>query len=102
MGKLKAIKLKMILHKIFHFSFQVWVTKKDGKEKLEGIPIPVTDVRNIMEEIHFTDESTRLRSRGWVVLPSRRCLQADILFPGCEFDCRLIINEHAGTCIFVA
>lgn len=75
---------------------KVWVTKKDGKEKLEGIPIPVTDVRNIMEEIHFTDESTRLRSRGWVVLPSRRCLQADILFPGCEFDCRLIINEHAG------
>ena len=86
---------KLIIH-----SFQVWVVKKDVEEKFERIPTPATDVRNIMEEIHFTDESTRSRCRGWVVLPSRRYLQADILFPGCEFDCRLIINEHAG--IFAA
>ena len=105
MGKLKEF---IISFKIFFFhksfflmhSVQVWVAKKDVKEKFERIPTPATDVRNIMEEIHFTDESTRSRCRGWVVLPPRRYLQADILFPGCEFDCRLIINEHAG--IFAA
>ncbi|CAH3166443.1 unnamed protein product [Pocillopora meandrina] len=75
---------------------KVWVVKKDAKEKLKDIPTPAADVRSIMEEIHFTDESTRSRCRGWVVLQSRRYLQADILFPGCEFDCRLLIDEHAG------
>ncbi|XP_022808825.1 uncharacterized protein LOC111345809 isoform X2 [Stylophora pistillata] len=72
---------------------KVWVTKKDAEEKPEA---PYTDVRSILKEIFFTDEYTRSRSRGWVVLPSRRYLQTDILFPGCEFDCRFIINEHAG------
>ena len=89
----------MIFQKLFIHSVQVWVVKKDAKEKLKDIPTPAADVRSIMEEIHFTDESTRSRCRGWVVLQSRRYLQADILFPGCEFDCRLLIDEHAG--IFV-
>ena len=91
---------RMIFQKLFIHFVQVWVENKDAKEKLEDIPSPATFVRNIMEEIHFTDESTRSRSRGWVVLPSRRYLRANILFPGCEFDCRLIINKHEG--IFVA
>ena len=76
------------------------MAKADINKKLEDIPIPFSDVKNILETIHFEDEVTRSRCQGWLVLPSRRYLQADILFPGCEFDCRLIINEHAG--IFVA
>ncbi|XP_078355398.1 uncharacterized protein LOC144640040 [Oculina patagonica] len=55
-------------------------------------PIPFSDVKNILDEIHFEDELTGSRCRGWLVLPSRRYLQADILFPGCEFDCRFTIR----------
>ena len=72
------------------------MARKDLKKKLEGIPVPFSDVKNILKEIHFTDETTRSRSLGWIVLPSRRYLQADILFPGCEFDCRLTIRERTG------
>ncbi|XP_022800252.1 uncharacterized protein LOC111338099 [Stylophora pistillata] len=75
---------------------KVWVARKDVKKNLEGIPVPFSDVKNILKKIHFTDEATRSQSRGWIVLPSRRYLQADILFPGCEFDCRLTIRERTG------
>ena len=75
---------------------QVWVAKEDVNKKLEEIPIPFSDVKNILEDIHFKDELTRSRCRGWLVFPSRRYLQADILFPGCEFDCRLTIRGRTG------
>ena len=75
---------------------QVWVASEDVKKKLEEIPIPFSDVKNILEEIHFEDESTRSRCRGWLVLASRRYLQADILFPGCEFDCRFSVGGQTG------
>ena len=75
---------------------QVWATKEGTTKKLEDIPIPFSDIKNILEEIHFEDELTRSRCRGWLVLPSRRYLQADILFPGCEFDCRLTIRGRTG------
>ena len=75
---------------------QVWITRNDTGKKLEDIPIPFSDVKNILEEIHFKDEATRSRCRGWLVLPSRKYLQADILIPGCEFDCRLTIRERMG------
>ena len=76
---------------------QVWTTEKNVSKKLRDIPIPFNDVKNILDEIHFEDEVTRSRCRGWLVLPSRKYLQADILFPGCEFDCRLTIRGRTGT-----
>ena len=45
----------------------MWVAKEDVKRKLEEIPIPFSDVKNILEDIHFTDELTRSRCRGWLV-----------------------------------
>ena len=75
---------------------QVWVANEDTKQTLEDIPIPFRDVKNILGEIHFKDENTRFRCRGWLVLKSRKYLQADILFPGCEFDCRLHIRGRTG------
>ena len=75
---------------------QVWITRNNTGKKFEDIPIPYSDVKNILEEIHFKDEATRSRCRGWLVLPSRKYLQADILFPGCEFDCRLTIRGRMG------
>ena len=75
---------------------QVWVIKKNLGKKLEDVPIPFSDVMNLLGEVHFEDELTRSRCRGWLVLPSRRYLQADIFFPGCEFDCRLTIRERSG------
>lgn len=78
---------------------KVWVAKADISKKLEDIPIPFSDVKNILETIHFEDEKTRSTCRGWLVLPSRRYLQADILFPSCELDCRLTIRgrtDHAA------
>ena len=77
-------------------SSQVWITRSNTGKKLEDIPIPFNDVKNILDEIHFEDEFTRSRCRGWLVLPSRKYLQADILFPGCEFDCRLTIRGRMG------
>ncbi|XP_068700394.1 uncharacterized protein [Montipora foliosa] len=77
---------------------KVWIAKKDNTRKnLESIEIPFSDVKNIVEEIHFEDEATRQRCRGWLVLPSRRYLLADILLPGCEFDCRLTIRGRADS-----
>ncbi|XP_020623172.1 uncharacterized protein LOC110060719 isoform X2 [Orbicella faveolata] len=80
---------------------KVWVTQNNANKRLEDIPIPFNDVKNILEEIHFEDELTRSRCRGWLVLPSRRYLQADILFPGCEFDCRFTIRGRTD-CALVA
>lgn len=75
---------------------QVWVTKEETRKNLEDIPIPSSDVKNLLESIHFEDELTRSRCRGWLVLPPRRHLQADILFPGCKFDCRFTVRGQAG------
>ncbi|XP_068751300.1 uncharacterized protein [Montipora capricornis] len=79
---------------------KVWIAKNDNsraREDLESIEIPFSDVKNILEEIDFEDEATRQRCRGWLVLPSRKYLLADILFPGCEFDCRLTIRGRADS-----
>ena len=78
---------------------QVWVIKKNTGKKLEDIPSPFTDVKNIFDEVKFEDELTQSRCRGWLVAPSRRYLQADILFPGCKFDCRLTIRGRTGMTI---
>ena len=75
---------------------QVWVAKSSVKKKLEDIPIPFSDVKNVLEEIQFEDETTQSRCRGWLVLKSRKYLQTDILFPGCELDCRFTIRERRG------
>ena len=75
---------------------QVWVANKNAGKSLEDIPIPLSDVKNILKEIHFEDEGTRSRCRGWLVLKSWKYLQADILFPGCEFDCRFHIRGRTG------
>ncbi|KAJ7375787.1 hypothetical protein OS493_038890 [Desmophyllum pertusum] len=47
---------------------KVWVAKENTKKKLEDIPIPFNDVKNILDEIHFEDGLTRSRCRGWMVL----------------------------------
>lgn len=75
----------------------MWVKKGDVGKKLEDIPAPFSDVKNILKEIDFKDETTRSRCKGWLILPSRKYLQADILFPGCAFDCRLHIRGRIGT-----
>ena len=74
----------------------MWVTKKNVGKKLEDIPVPLSDVKNILKELEFKDEATRFRCRGWLILPSRKYLQADILFPGCPFDCRPNIRGRIG------
>ena len=87
-----------MLH-VLCFSFlikQVWVAKSSVKKKLEDIPIPFCDVKNVLEEIQFEDETTQSRCRGWLVLKSRKYLQTDILFPGCELDCRFTMRERRG------
>ena len=63
---------------------------------LYDILIPLSDIKNILKEIQFDDEATRTRCRGWLVLKSRKYLQADILFPSCEFDCRFTIRGRTG------
>ena len=70
--------------------------KKNVGKTLESIIIPFTDLKNILDEVCFEDEFTSSRCRGWFFLPSQRYLRADILFPGCEFDCRLTIRALAG------
>ncbi|XP_068741446.1 uncharacterized protein [Montipora capricornis] len=77
--------------------FKAWVTKKNVAEKLEGIPIPYTDVKNILDEVDFHDPFTSSRCRGWLIFPRQRYLRADILFPGCEFDCRLLVRVLADS-----
>ena len=87
-----------MLH-VLCFSFlikQVWVAKSSVKKKLDNIPIPFSDVKNVLEEIQFEDETTQSRCRGWLVLKSRKYLQTDILFPGCELDCRFTMRERRG------
>ena len=87
-----------MLH-VLCFSFlikQVWVAKSSVKKKLDDIPIPFSDVKNVLEEIQFEDETTQSRCRGWLVLKSRKYLQTDILFPGCELDCRFTMRERRG------
>ena len=79
----------------------MWVADENVVERLEDIEIPFSDVKNVLEEIHFENEATRSRCRGWLVLKSRRYLQADILFPGCKYDCtRLTIRGRAGKISF--
>ena len=71
---------------------QVWVTKEGVQGKLEELLIPVSDVRNVIEEIHLDDELTRSRCRAWLVLSSTKYLQADIICPGCIVDFRITIR----------
>ena len=77
------------------FLTQVWVANENAKQRLEDIPIPF-DVKNIWGEIHFKDEDTRSKCRGWLILKTSRYFNANILFPGCEFDCRFIIQGRTG------
>ena len=80
-----------------HLFLQVWVAIENVEQRLEDIEVPFSDVKNILGEIHFEDEATRSRCRGWLVLKSRKYLQADILFPGCKYDCtRLTIRGRTG------
>ncbi|CAH3166434.1 unnamed protein product [Pocillopora meandrina] len=75
---------------------KVWVAKSSVKKKLDDIPIPFSDVKNVLEEIQFEDETTQSHCRGWLVFKSRKYLQTDILFPGCELDCRFTMRERRG------
>ena len=75
---------------------QLWATKKNLGKRLEDIQPPSPDLKNILEEIHFKDDLTRSRCRGWLLLQSTRCMRADILCPGCDFDYRLTITAHNG------
>ena len=70
----------------------MWVANEGVQGKLEELPIPFSDVRNIIEEIHLEDELTRSRCRAWLVLSSTRYLQADIICPGCKVDFRIMIR----------
>ena len=70
----------------------MWVARKGVQSKLQELPIPFSDVRNIVEELHLEDELTRSRCRAWLVLSSLKYLQADIIFPGCIVDCRIMIR----------
>lgn len=70
----------------------MWVARKGVQTKLQELPIPFSDVRNIVEEFHLEDELTRSRCRAWLVLSSLKYLQADIIFPGCIVDCRIMIR----------
>ena len=72
------------------------MANKDVKKKLEEIPIPFRDLKNIVEELCFEDEPTRMRCRGWLVLQSKKFLQANIIFPGSDIDCRLSIRARSG------
>lgn len=72
------------------------MANKEVKKKLEEITIPFRDLKNIVEELRFEDEPTRARCRGWIVLQSKKLLQANILFPGSDVDCRLSIRARSG------
>ena len=72
------------------------MARKDVKKKLEDFPLLLSDVKNARKEICFTDETTRSRCRGCIVLPSPRYMSADILVPGWEFDFRLAVKERTG------
>jgi len=76
------------------------VANKDVEKKIEEIPIPFRDLKNVVEELRFEDEPTRMRCRGWLVLQSRQFLQASIIFPGSDIDCRLSIRARSGNIVF--
>ena len=75
------------------------MAKKDITKKLEEIPIPFRDLKNIVEELRFEDGPTRLRCRGWLVLHSKKFLHANIIFPGSDIDCRLSIRGRSGNIV---
>jgi len=75
------------------------VAKEGIKKTLEEIPIPFRDLKNVVEELRFEDEPTRLRCRGWLVLKSKQFLQANIIFPGSDVDCRLSIRARSDNII---
>ena len=50
------------------------MANKRVEKKLDEIPIPFSDVSNVVEELRFEDESTRARCRGWLVLQSKKFL----------------------------
>ncbi|PFX18898.1 hypothetical protein AWC38_SpisGene16699 [Stylophora pistillata] len=74
---------------------KVWVANQDVGKKLEEMPIPFHDLKNVVEELRFEDEPTRARCRGWLVLESKNFLRINIMFPGSDIDCR--INLRALT-----
>ena len=78
------------------------MANKGVKKKLEEIPIPFRDLKNIVEELRFEDEPTRARCRGWLVLQSKKVLQANIMFPGSDIDCRLSIRARTGNIVVQA
>ncbi|XP_068694045.1 uncharacterized protein [Montipora foliosa] len=78
-------------------TLKVWVIKKNVGKTLESVTIPSTDLKNILDEVRFEDQFTSSRCRGWLILPPQRYLRADILFPGCEFDCRITIRALADS-----
>jgi len=77
------------------------VAKEGIKKTLEEIPIPFRDLKNVVEELRFEDEPTRLRCRGWLVLKSKQFLRANIIFPGSDIDCRLSIRARSGNIVLV-
>ena len=78
------------------------MAKEGIKKTLEEIPIPFRDLKNVVEELRFEDEPTRLRCRGWLVLKSKQFLQANIIFPGSDVDCRLSIRARSGNIVLRA
>ncbi|XP_068688927.1 uncharacterized protein [Montipora foliosa] len=76
-------------------TFKAWVKKKNVGEKLEKIPIPHPEVKNILDEVDFHDPLTSSRCHGWLTLRPLKYLRANILFPGCKFDFRLNIRVLA-------
>ena len=69
--------------------------------RLEDIQIPYCEVKNVLDEVHFQDEATRSRCRGWLNVRPRRYLEADILLPGCKYDCaKLTIRGRTGVLWF--
>ena len=78
------------------------MANKNSKKKLEEIAIPCPDPKNIVEELSFEDELTKLRCRGWLLLPSKTFLQANIIFPGSDIDCRLSIRTRLGSILLLA
>ena len=93
---MKWVVLRELCRLDWSFLFQVWVIKKNVGKTLESIKIPSTDLKNILDEVRFEDQFTSSRCRGWLILPPQRYLRADILFPGCKFDCRITIRALAG------
>ena len=78
------------------------MAKEGIKKTLDEIPIPFRDLKNVVEELRFEDEPTRLRCRGWLVVKSRTFLQANIIFPGSDIDCRLSIRTRSGNIVLRA